>query len=508
MTADEQEDAGGGSDSAGKDLDAIVTQERRAKMERLREEGVEPYPHILFPGRTWIADVLAAHDPGELEAGEHSQWRYSLAGRLISRRGHGKTAFLDLRDRSGLIQLHVQLDTAGEDLYQRMLELDIGDLVGVEGCVYVTQRGQLALNVHACTLLAKALRPPPAKYHGLEDVETRYRHRELDLMANERTREMFLTRAETMAAIRTRMSERGFIEVDTPVLQMLAGGANARPFVTHHNALNRDLSLRISVELYLKRCIIGGLENVYDLGKCFRNEGISHRHSPEFTVLEWTMSYSDYMDVASFTEEMVAGVAMSVLGTTEVQHGEQVIDLSTPWRRVSLQEAIVDVTGVDFMEAEETRLVELLGERVDPEAGWGELVEDVYTKLVEPSLIQPTIVYDFPIESHVLVKRHREHPRLGEHFDAAIGGIEVADGGTELNDPDEQRARFVEQRQRRAGDEQDKPHPHDEEYVRALEQGLPPSAGGGMGVDRLMMILTGQESLREVVPFPLLRDPR
>ncbi len=296
-------------------LDDAVTHERIAKAERLRARGVEPFPHIRSGERAEIAALHAAHDPAELKAGEHPRFAYRLAGRLISRRGHGKTTFMDLRDASGQIQLCVREDTLGEDAYERMLDLDVGDIVEARGCVYVTQRGQLALSVHEGTLLTKALRPPPAKYHGLGDTGTRYRYRELDLLANETTRELFVTRARTIDALRAFMAERGFIEVETPVLQALAGGASARPFLTHHHALDQEMSLRISVELYLNRCLIGGLENVYDLGKCFRNEGISYRHSPEFTMLEWLMAYADHTDVARFTEEMVAYVAERVLGT-------------------------------------------------------------------------------------------------------------------------------------------------------------------------------------------------
>jgi lysyl-tRNA synthetase, class II len=486
-------------------IDMEATDERLAKTTRLREAGVDPFPHIERSPRTFVSEVLSTHDAGELKAGEHPRFAYRLAGRLISRRGHGKTAFIDLRDSSGTIQLVARVETLGEEAHARLLDLDVGDILEAKGCLYVTQRGQVALSVHDFALLTKTLKPPPAKYHGLGDTGTRYRYRELDLLANESTRKLFLTRSETIDALRSFLAERGFIEVETPVLQSLAGGASARPFLTHHNALDQEMSLRISVELYLNRCLIGGLENVYDLGKCFRNEGISYRHSPEFTMLEWLMSYSDHVDVARFTEDMVAFVAQRVLGTTTIERGGETIDLSQPWRVTTFRQELERVTGVDFLAASRDELAALLGERVHPDASWGQVAQAVYSKLVEPTLNQPTMVYDFPLELFPITKAHTEDDRLAEHFDAVIGGIELVSGDSEVNDPVEQRERFVEQRKQRRADDDDAPHPHDEEYVRSLEYGLAPSASGGMGVDRLLMILTGAETLREVAPFPVMR---
>src|SRR5271167_3642475 len=486
--------------------------ERRAKMERLRAEGIEPYPHVRVHDRTMIADVHAAHDPSRLTQGEHPELRYHLAGRLISRRGHGKTSFLDLRDLSGSIQIVVRFDALGEAAYNRILNLDIGDIVGIEGCIYVTQRGQLALAVSECTLLTKALRPPPDRHHGLGDTGTRYRYRELDLIANDETRELFVTRAKIVAAIREWLNERNFVEVETPALQSLAGGAGSRPFTTHHNALDRDLYLRISVELFLNRCIVGGLENVYDMGKVFRNEGISPKHSPEFTIIEFMFAYADYNDVATATEEMFADVARRAIGRTEIRRNGETIDLAKPWRRITMREAIADATGVDFMgedrDAVTKQLKDLLAERIHPATTWAELVQAVYTKLIEPNINQPTHVFDFPLEPFPITKRHSEHPRSEEHFDAVIGGIELVSGDTELNDPVDQWQRFVDQRKRRMVDDEDVPHPNDEEYARAIEYGYSPTAGGGMGVDRLVMILTERDTLREVIPFPIVRDVR
>jgi lysyl-tRNA synthetase, class II len=341
--------------------------ERRKKMERLREEGVDPYPPVTLWGRrTRITEIHAAHDPAELEQGAHEEMRYLVAGRLISRRGHGKTAFLDLRDLSGSIQVVVRVDSLGQELYDRILSFDIGDIVSVEGCVYVTQRGQLALEAVECTLLTKSLRPPPDKHHGMGDTGARYRYRELDLIANQETRDLFVKRNKIILAIREWLAERNFVEIETPALQSLAGGAGSRPFTTHHNALDRDLYLRISVELFLNRCIVGGMENVYDMGKVFRNEGISHKHSPEFTIIEFMCAYSDYNDVATVTEEMFRDVAQRALGRTKIERGGEEIDLAKPWRRVTMRELIMERFGVDFMESTRDQLAELLDDPADP----------------------------------------------------------------------------------------------------------------------------------------------
>jgi lysyl-tRNA synthetase class 2 len=501
--SDIQEQTGSEEEPSGID-------ERRAKLERLRESGIEPYPHISTRvPRTWIADIQAAHDPKQLPPGEHEGLTYRIAGRLIARRGHAKTTFFDVRDQSGSMQVVARAEAMGQETYDAMLDLDIGDIVTVEGYIYITQRGQLALAVSAFTMLAKALRPPPDRYHGMGDQGNRYRYRELDLLANERTREMFFKRTKMIEAIHDFLRSRGFTQVETPMLQTLAGGAASRPFVTHHNALDIDVYLRISVELYLNRCIVGGLENIYDLGRAFRNEGLSHRHSPEFTILEWMMSYADHWDVAKMTEELAESVALQTLGTTKVEQFDgQVIDLATPWRRITLREAIKDAVGIDFLEASEQQLLEVLGDDGDPSATWAKLVDAIYVKHVEPTLYQPTHVFDFPVDLFPICKRHADEPRLAEHFDSVIRGMEILSGDTELNDPLDQHQRFVIQRQQAAdggGADDDQPQPNDEEYVRALEYGMAPTAGGGLGVDRLLMVLTGVEAMREVVPFPTLR---
>ena len=372
--------------------------ERRAKMERLRAEGIDPYPPVtLWRTRERIEDVLNAHDPAKLEHGEHPTLTHQIAGRLISRRGHGKTAFLDVRDLSGTIQAVVRVDALGQETYDRILNLDIGDIVGIDGCVYVTQRGQLALAIQECTLLTKTLRPPPDKHHGLGDTGTRYRYRELDLLANEDTRDLFVKRHRIVFEIRKWLNARAFVEVETPALQSLAGGAGSRPFTTHHNALDRDLYLRISVELFLNRCIVGGMENVYDMGKVFRNEGISPKHSPEFTIIEFMCAYSDYNDVATVTEEMFRDVALAALGRTTIKRNNEEIDLAKPWRRVTMRELILERFGLDFMDSTREQLAELLDAPLDPAATWADVVADVYGENRRRTHRPADDVFDFPL---------------------------------------------------------------------------------------------------------------
>ena len=476
--------------------------ERRAKLERLRDAGIEPFPHG-FPDRTEIAAVRESHEG--LEPGEETTDRYRVAGRLTAKRGHGKASFLDLRDGTGQIQIQARVDDLGNDAYQGLLSLDVGDIVGAEGTVFTSRRGELTIRADGWELLSKALRPPPEKFHGLEDVETRYRRRELDLMANEASRELFLTRTKTVSAVRRWLDSRGFIEVETPVLQPLYGGALARPFTTHHNALDRDLYLRIATELYLKRLVVGGIDKVYELGKDFRNEGISHKHNPEFTMLEWYEAYADYNDVAEELEGLVSDVAQELLGTTELEREGETIDLAPPWRRVTLRDAINERTGIDVMDhPTREQLAEAMGTEPDVEEGWGKLVDGLLSKEVEPTLIQPTFIVDYPVQLSPFAKRHRSEEGLVERWEAFVGGIEISNAFTELNDPDEQRRRFTEQAEEQArGDEETQPY--DETFVESLEQGMPPTGGVGLGIDRLVMILTGAKSLREVLLFPAMR---
>jgi lysyl-tRNA synthetase, class II len=473
---------------------------RRTKLDRLRADGIEPFPHA-YPGVQPIASIHAAH--ADLPAGEDSDARYRVAGRLHARRGQGRMAFLDLDDRSGRIQLQAKVDVLGEERMARLLELDLGDIVGVDGLAFRSRRGELTLRVEDFELLAKSLRPPPDKFHGLQDTETRFRHRELDLIANEEARELFMTRARVISAIRSYLDEEGFIEVETPILQPLYGGAMARPFVTHHNALDRDLYLRIATELYLKRLIVGGLERVYELGKDFRNEGISYKHNPEFTVIEWYEAYADYEDVMRRVEELLPRAAQAA-----GYQGE--IDFTPPYRRVTLRNAIHEATGIDVLAVRDRDALgaAIAASDVDiptEDLTWPELVDDVFSKVVEPTLVQPTFVIDYPKEISPLAKDHRSEPGLVERFEAFAGGLELANAFTELNDPDEQRARFEAQR-RFAAEGHDEAMPFDEAYVEALEHGLPPAGGIGIGIDRLVMLLTGRSSLREVVLFPAMRE--
>ena len=471
---------------------------RRAKLEQLRAAGIDPYPHD-FDGVESIADVRARHE--DLAAGDETDVAHRVAGRIAARREAGRAAFIDLVDRSGRIQLHARIDELGEERFERLVSLDIGDLLGIDGVAIRTKRGELSLRVTSFTLLAKSLRPPPDDYHGLSDVETRFRRRELDLIANPETRTLFITRARIVSAVRRSLEEDGFIEVETPILQPLYGGAAARPFMTHHNALDRSLYLRIATELYLKRCIVGGLERVYELGKDFRNEGLSPKHNPEFTMVEWYEAYADYDDAAVRLEAVVAAAAATV--------AEPAVDFSSPWRRITLRDAIREQTGIDVISARErSALVAAIGSAglavATDGRSWAGLVDDLLSTCVEPTLQAPTFVYDYPIELSPLAKRHRSEPGLVERWEAYAGGIEIANAFTELNDPDEQRARFLAQREEAAAGEE--AQPLDESFLAALEQGMPPTAGVGLGIDRLVMLLCGRRSIREVVLFPAMRE--
>jgi lysyl-tRNA synthetase, class II len=484
------------------DLSRVI-EDRREKLERIREAGIEPFPHE-FSGREDIGEVRAAHEG--LAAGVETESRHRVAGRIVARRGHGKACFLDVRDGSGQIQLHARQDLLGEEAYELLVDLDLGDIVGAEGTAMATRRGgELSLTIDHWRLLAKSLRPPPDKFHGLEDTETRFRRRELDLIANEQSRTAFRTRARTISEVRRWFDEHGFVEVETPVLQPLYGGALARPFTTHHNALDRDFYLRIATELYLKRLVVGGIDRVYELGKDFRNEGVSHKHNPEFTMLEWYEAYADYEKTAHDLELLVAEVAERVLGTTKVKRGDDEIDFKPPWRRITLREAIRERSGIDIAEhPSREALAKAMGTEPDPKEGWGKLVDGLLSKEVEPGLIQPTFILDYPVELSPFAKRHRSEEGLVERWEAFAGGVEIANSFTELNDPDEQRRRFEEQvAEGRRGDEE--AQPYDEAFVEALEQGMPPTGGVGLGIDRLVMMFTGAQTLREVLLFPAMR---
>lgn len=487
------------SEPEAKDLLA----ERREKLDRLRESGTDPFPHD-FPDREEIGTVIEAH--GGLAAGEETDQVHTVAGRVVGKRGHGKVVFLDLRDQTGTIQVLAGSDRLPGESFEALDLVDLGDFVGATGRALATKRGELSLEASDWRILAKSLRPPPDKFHGLEDVETRHRRRELDLIANEATREVFRVRTRTIAEIRRQLDDQGFFEVETPVLQPLYGGALARPFTTHHNALDREFYLRIATELYLKRCVVGGIEKVYEIGKDFRNEGVSPKHNPEFTMLEWYEAYADYEKTAADLEYLVAGVAEAVLGTTVVERDGESIDLAPPWERVTLRDAIFGATGIDI---EKERSLEGLAAAigVEPEAGigWGKLVDDLFSKRVEPTFVRPTFVMDYPVELSPFAKDHRSKEGVVERWEAFVAGMEIANSFTELNDPDEQRRRFEQQAAELAGGDEEA-QPYDESFVEALEQGMPPTGGVGLGIDRLVMVLSGAPSVREVVLFPAMRD--
>jgi lysyl-tRNA synthetase, class II len=474
---------------------------RREKLERLRAAGVDPYPHA-YPGVVPIVAVHAAH--ASLPAGEDSDQRYRVAGRLHARRGQGKMAFLDLDDRSGRIQLQAKADVLGPERMAQLLDLDLGDLIGVDGLAFRSRRGELSLRVEEFAVLSKSLRAPPDKFHGLHDVETRFRQRELDLIANEETRELFVMRAKAITAVRRYLDEAGFIEVETPVLQPIYGGALARPFTTHHNELDRTLYLRIATELYLKRLIVGGLERVYELGKDFRNEGVSFKHNPEFTMVEWYEAYADYTDEMRRVEEMVDAMAKAC-----GYRGD--IDLSPPWPRVTLRDAILEKTGIDILaNRDRDALVAAIAasDRTDLEPEdrtWPQLVDDLLSKHVEPDIREPRFIIDYPVELSPFAKAHRSEPGLVERFEAFVDRMEFANAFTELNDPDDQRARF-EAQLRYAAEGDEETQPMDEAFLSALEHGMPPTGGVGVGIDRLVMLMTGKRSIREVVLFPAMRD--
>jgi len=477
--------------------------ERRAKRGRLEEElrGDDAGFPYAFAGVEPIDGILGAY--AHLAAGEETEDAHRVAGRIAARRESGKMAFLDLVDRTGKIQLHARLDVLGADAFARIVSLDIGDLIGVDGAALRSRRGEISLRVDRLHVLAKALRPPPDTHHGLSDVETRYRRRELDLIANADTRRLFVERARIISAVRAYLDEHGFIEVETPVLQPLYGGALARPFSTHHNELDRDLYLRIATELYLKRLIVGGLERVYELGKDFRNEGVSTKHNPEFTMVEWYEAYADYEDEALRLEELTRRAAASIDYAGE-------LDFSSPWRRVTFAEAIEQATGIDVMaHPEASELAAAIAQRglevPTKDLIWPALADDLFAKYVEPTLAQPTFVLDYPLEISPLARKHRSKQGLVERWEAFAGGMEIANAFSELVDPDEQRERFESQDRLEllgVGETM----PYDVPFVEALEQGMPPAGGVGVGIDRLVMVLTGRESIREVVLFPAMRD--
>lgn len=497
-----------------------LVRNRLLKLERVRSLGLDPYPHRFRRTHTTaealasFRDLAPSHHPTPYLASLQEEGPLlSLAGRLVSARYMGKAIFCHLQDGSGRIQIYLRYDVLGEERYAFFRrEFDLGDFLGVQGRLFRTRTGEVTLEVEDFVMLCKALRPLPEKWHGLTDVEKRYRERHLDLVANAEVRQLFALRSRVISAIRRFLDGHGFIEVEVPILQASAGGALARPFTTHHRALDRELYLRIATELHLKRLIIGGFDKVYEIGRIFRNEGISTKHNPEFTSLESYEAYADYQDVMAMLEEMVAQVAQEVLGTSRLSWDGEVIDFTPPWPRIPLREAIRQYAGIDFedypdAESLRSRLrSEPQSEGIaDVTLGRGKLIDHLISAYVEPRLIQPTFLVDYPVEMSPLAKRKPGSSTLVERFEAFAGGMEFANAFTELNDPIEQRERFREQMQARlAGDEETEVM--DEDFLRALEHGMPPTGGLGVGLDRLVMLLSGQHSIREVILFPQLRS--
>jgi lysyl-tRNA synthetase class 2 len=472
---------------------------RRTKLQSLYDAGVNPYGE-KFERTHYAQEIIDNFDSLEGQ-------KTVIAGRLMSFRTHGKASFSDLMDASGRIQLYLRVDVLGEEAYGFANQLDIGDIVGVSGTIFRTKRGQISVEVESLKLLSKSLRPLPDKWHGLKDVDLRYRQRYVDLIVNPDVREVFRKRSQIIQCLRDFLNTRGFIEVETPMLHPIAGGANARPFVTHHNALDMDLYMRIAPELYLKRLLVGGLDKVYEVGKNFRNEGISTKHNPEYTSCEIYEAYADAEDMMKLTEDIFAYIAEQVVGSTKIVFQGREIDLTPPWPRKPMLEAIREYAGVDLTGLNDEQARKLAREKglsVPNNASYGNIVEEFFDEYVEPHLIQPIFITDHPVEVSPLAKRKKDNPNLTDRFEPFIVTWEVANGFTELNDPIDQEGRFRKQmEQREQGDEE--AHMMDEDFIRALEYGMPPAGGLGIGIDRMVMLLTDSPSIRDVLLFPHMR---
>jgi lysyl-tRNA synthetase class 2 len=497
--------------SSVQESDQVV--QRRANLDELRKLGVDVYPR-RFDVQSSVHDLVAAHGEKTKEELEAAPITTRTAGRILAIRGFGKANFLVLSDGRARLQVYIRQDSLAELDFQVYKLLDFGDFVGVEGRLFRTKTNELTIWASKLEFLAKCLLPLPEKWHGLTDVEIRYRQRYLDLIVNPDSRRVFEVRSRVITAMRAFLIARGFLEVETPMMQVIPGGALARPFVTHHNALDMRLYMRIAPELYLKRLTVGGIDRVFEINRNFRNEGISTQHNPEFTMLEFYWAYADYNDLMTLTEEMLTEVALEATGTTEVQFGGHSISLKAPFRRLSLREAAREAASkklgtavaADDLRSREraAALAARVGVDVAPANGPGKITAEIFEKLCEDQLIQPTFVHDFPTEVSPLSKQKPDDPDTVERFELYVGGFEVANAFSELNDPVEQRRRFEEQlRQRAGGDEE--AHAMDEDYVRALEFGMPPAAGEGVGIDRLVMLLTNSPSIRDVILFPLMR---
>ncbi len=474
---------------------------RRAKLKDLQEKDLDPFRIVKYDVQHSTKSIL---DNFESLEGQHT----SVAGRLMSKRGMGKAGFCDLQDRDGKIQLYVRKDEVGEESYELFKKYDIGDIVGVKGEIFKTHKGEISVKVKEITLLSKSLQPLPEKWHGLKDTDLRYRQRYVDLIVNPEVKNTFILRSKIIKSIRKFLDDRGFLEVDTPLLNTIPGGAAARPFITHHNTLDIDMYLRIAPELYLKRLIVGGMEKVYEMGRMFRNEGMSIKHNPEFTMMEVYEAYNDYKGMMELTENLISTVAMETLGTTKIMYQGQEIDLTPPWNRLSMIEAVKKYSGVDFDEiktdAEAKAAAQEKKVHVKDGMSRGEILNLMFEEFVEANLVQPTFIYDYPVEVSPLTKRKPDCPELTERFEFFITGREMGNAYSELNDPIDQKERFVNQvKKRDSGDEE--ANMMDEDYVTALEYGLPPTGGLGIGVDRLIILLTDSASIRDVLLFPTMK---
>jgi lysyl-tRNA synthetase class 2 len=486
-------------------------QHRKVKLEELRKLSIDPFPHRYSRSHTTqeATDFLVQSEPGSTDEAYRTA-SVSVAGRVVAMRTMGRASFLNIQDGSGRLQLHLRRDLLGEKTYGLLKHVDLGDFLGTEGPLFRTKRGEPTQEVKHLTILSKALRPLPEKWHGLQDIEQRVRQRYLDLISNAPAREVFNTRSRIITSIRKFLDNRGFTEVETPILVPVAAGAMARPFITRHHSLDRTLYLRIATELYLKRLIVGGFDKVYEIGRVFRNEGIDQNHNPDFTLLESYAAYSDYLEVMEMVEEMVFTIAQEVLGSDYITLGGVSIDLKPPWRRLSLLDEIHNQTGMDIRDYPDARSLSTkmnsLGLETEARTSRGKLLDKLVSAVVEPLLIQPTFLMDYPVEMSPLAKRKAEDLSLVERFEAFIGGMEIANSFSELNDPIEQRERFVEQEALNSEFQDEEVDRLDEEFLLALEHGMPPTGGLGIGIDRLVMALTGQEHLREVILFPQLRS--
>ena len=478
-----------------------MLQIRRQKLKELQDQGKNPFLIEKFNPDHHTTDITDNFE--EFEGKE-----VTVAGRVMSKRGHGKISFMDIQDMKGRIQILSKIDELGEEAYKIISYLDMGDIIGVEGEVFKTQSGEISVKAKKLTLLSKSLQILPEKWHGLKDPDLRYRQRYVDLIVNPEVKETFLLRNKIIRKIREYLDNLGYLEVETPILGNIAGGANARPFLTHHNALNIDMSLRIANELYLKRLIVGGFDKVYEMGKMFRNEGMDTRHNPEFTNIELYEAYADYNDMMEITENLVAYVAKEVLGTTKVEYQGKTIDFTPPWRRIKMQDAVKEHTGVDFdkINTDEEALEVAKEHKLEIKPGMtrGHVISEMFEEFCEQYMDQPTFIIGHPVEISPLAKRNPDDPRITNRFEAFANCWEIANAFSELNDPIDQRERFEEQlRQKEYGD--DEAHPMDEDFLNAIEVGLPPTGGLGIGVDRLIILLTNQASIRDVIFFPTMK---